>query len=131
MSSDRTVCGLQYIYIYIYIYNLQGNILMVIWARAHYFAKLNGFNNGFLTLIIVFVINHSLSLHQRISCTSVSCLLTNHHPHIVPQARISVTLSHHFSLSFIASGRSSELNPISSHSCCKYVQADRPAIARL
>ena len=45
-------------------------------------------------------------------------------------ARISLTLSHHFSLSFIASGRSSGLHPVSSHSCCMCVRAGRPAFAR-
>ena len=30
----------------------------------------------------------------------------------------------------IASGRSSGLHPVSSHSCCMYVQAGRPAFAR-
>ena len=45
-------------------------------------------------------------------------------------ARISLTLSRHFSLSFIASGRSSGLHPVSSHSCCMYVRAGRPAFAR-
>ena len=54
----------------------------------------------------------------------------HHHHHVVPQARISLTLSRHFSLSFIASGRSSGLHPISSHSCCMYVRAGRPAFAR-
>ena len=53
----------------------------------------------------------------------------HHHHHVVPPARISLTLSLHFSLSFIASGRSSGLHPISSHSCCMYVQAGRPAFA--
>ena len=52
----------------------------------------------------------------------------NHH-HVVPQARISLTLSRHISLSFIAFGRSSELHPVSSHSCCMYVRAGRPAFA--
>ena len=42
---------------------------------------------------------------------------------------ISPTLSRHFSLSFIASGRSSGLHPVSSHSCCMYVRAGRPAFA--
>ena len=37
---------------------------------------------------------------------------------IAPPARISLTLSRHFSLSFIAPGRSSGLHPVSSHSCC-------------
>ena len=52
------------------------------------------------------------------------------HHHVVPPARISLTLSRHFSLSFIASGRSSELHPVSSHSCWMYVRAGRPAFAR-
>ena len=51
----------------------------------------------------------------------------NHHHHVAPLARISLTLSRHFSLSFIASGRSSGLHPVSSHSCCMYVRAGRPA----
>ena len=36
----------------------------------------------------------------------------------------------HFSLSFIASDRSSGLHPVSSHSCWMYVRAGRPAFAR-
>ena len=54
----------------------------------------------------------------------------NHHHHVVPLARISLTLSCHFSLSFIASGMSSGLHPVSSHSCCMYVLVGRPAFAR-
>ena len=42
----------------------------------------------------------------------------HHHHHVVPPARISLTISRHFSQSFIASGRSSGLHPVSSHSCC-------------
>ena len=45
-------------------------------------------------------------------------------------ARIFQTLSRHFSLSFIASGRSSGQHPVSSHSCWMYVRAGRPAFAR-
>ena len=55
----------------------------------------------------------------------------HHHHHVVLPARISLTLSRHFFLSFIASGRSSELQPVSSYSCCMYVRAGRPAFARL
>ena len=40
----------------------------------------------------------------------------HHHHHVVPPARISLTLSRHFSLSFIASGRSSGLHPVFLHS---------------
>ena len=53
----------------------------------------------------------------------------NHH-HIVPPERISLTLSCHFSLSFIASGSSSGLHPISSQSLCMHVWAGHPAFAR-
>ena len=60
-------------------------------------------------------------------------IICNHHHHhqhhVVPTARISLTLSLHFSLSFIAFGRSSGLHPVSSHSCCMYVRAGRPAFA--
>ena len=52
----------------------------------------------------------------------------NHH--VVPPARISLTLFRHFSPSFIASGRSSGLHPVSSHSCWMYVLAGRAAFAR-
>ena len=58
------------------------------------------------------------------------CVQTNHHHHVMPLAWIFLTLSCHFSLSFIVSGRSSGLHPISSHSCCMYVRAGRPAFAR-
>ena len=72
-----------------------------------------------------------------INCISVSlskcgiCRLHHHHHHhVVLLARISLTLSRHFSLSFITSGWSSELHPVSSHSCCMHVLAGRPAFAR-
>ena len=53
-----------------------------------------------------------------------------HHHHVVLVARISLTLSRHFSLSFIASGKSSGQYPVSSHSCWMYVRAGRPDFAR-
>ena len=53
-----------------------------------------------------------------------------HHHHVVPLARISLTLSRHFSLSFITSGRSSGLHRVSSHNCCMYVLAGHYAFAR-
>ena len=66
---------------------------------------------------------HALSL-------SLYIYIYHHHHHVVLLARISLTLSRHFSLSFIASGRSSGLHPVSSQSCCMYVRAGRPAFAR-
>ena len=53
-----------------------------------------------------------------------------HHHRIALVARISLTLSRHSSLSFIALGRSSGQHPVSSHSCWMYVRAGRPAFAR-
>ena len=53
----------------------------------------------------------------------------HHHHHVVPLERISLTLSRHFFLTFIASGRSSGLHPVSSNSYCMYVQACCPALA--
>ena len=55
--------------------------------------------------------------------------LKNHH-HITLVARISLTLSRHSSVSFIALGRSSGQHPVSSHSCWMYVRAGRPAFSR-
>ena len=54
----------------------------------------------------------------------------SHHHYVVPQARIPLTLSRHFSLSFIASGKSSGLHSVSSHSCCMYFRTGRPVFAR-
>ena len=45
-------------------------------------------------------------------------------------ARISLILSRHSSLSFIALGRPSGQHPVSSHSYWMYVRAGRPAFAR-
>ena len=57
-------------------------------------------------------------------------LYTNHHHHVALVAWISLTLSRHSSLSFIALGRSSGQHPVSSHSCWMYVRAGHPAFAR-
>ena len=42
--------------------------------------------------------------------------------HLLPSARISLTLSRHPSLSFIASGRSSGLHPLSTQSCYGWLE---------
>ena len=67
--------------------------------------------------------------HSTICLASIN-LHHHHHHHVVLVARISLTLSRHFSLSFIASGRSSGLHPVFSHSCWMYVRAGHPAFAR-
>ena len=54
----------------------------------------------------------------------------HHHHRVMLVAGISLTLSRHFSLSFIASGRSSGQHSVSSHSCWMYIRDGRPAFAR-
>ena len=55
----------------------------------------------------------------------------NHHHHLVmPSAWISLALSRHPSLSFIASSRSSGLHTVSSQSCCMYVRAGCSAFSQ-
>ena len=76
--------------------------------------------------IIIFVGSSSSS-----SSSFVDILIIIHdHHHVVLVAWISLTLSRHFSLSFIASGRSSGQYPVSSHSCWMYLRTGRPAFAR-
>ena len=75
---------------------------------------------SFLLVLPFFLLSISRSHHHH----------HHHHHHVVPQAWISLTLSRHFSLSFITSGRSSGLHPVSSHSCCMYVRDGRPAFAQ-
>ena len=71
------------------------------------------------------------SKHKYTRILIISCWTWfHHHHHVVLVARISLTLSRHFSLSFITSGRSYGQHPVSSHSCWMYVRAGRPAFAR-
>ena len=54
----------------------------------------------------------------------------HHHHGVVPPAWTSLTFSRHPSVSFIASGRSLGLHPVSSQNCYMYIRAGRPAFAR-
>ena len=71
-----------------------------------------------------------LSSFSSIYFDNIYVLHLSYHHHVVLVARISLTLSCHSSLSFIALGRSSGQHPVSSHSCWMYVRAGRPAFAR-
>ena len=68
-----------------------------------------------------------LSLTYIYVCVCMYIYIYIYHHHDVRLARISLTLSLHVSLSFIAFGRSSGLHPVSSHSCCMNVRAGHPA----
>ena len=65
------------------------------------------------------------------NCVYIQNEVTNHifhhHHHVAPSAWISLTLSCHPSLLYIASGRSSGLHPILALSCCMQVLAGHPA----
>ena len=90
----------------------------------HYVAAVNSF---------VRVLNPRWEAYILLSTDRLFPYITTphiYHHHVVPLAQISLTLSRHISLSFTASGRSSGLHPVSSHSCCMYVLAGRPALAR-
>ena len=78
--------------------------------------------------LMVFISKMVISVKQRVKkkfywIVSIFPLLckhfSGHHYHLVmPPARISLTLSRHSFWSFILSGRSAELSPVSSQSCC-------------
>ena len=77
-------------------------------------------------------VSNTFKWNKECDLLSIENKLTqhHHHHHIVLAARISLTLFRHSSLSFIALGRSSGQQPVSSHSCWMYVRAGRPAFAR-
>ena len=80
-------------------------------------------NSNFILLV------YSLS-HAKANVLSDNLKCIYHHHHRAANTDFPDPLSLHFSLSFIASGRSSGLHPLSLHSCCMYVRASRPAFAR-
>ena len=80
--------------------------------------------------ICIWVYNKRISLDTFDDTSYIYIYIYIYIYHVVPLARISRTISRHFSQSLIASGRSSGLHPVSSHSCCMYVLAGRPAFAR-
>ena len=82
-----------------------------------------------LHLDITVICTHIHTFHLKLS-RSLTPGIYHHHHLVVPLARISLTLSRHSSLSFIASGRSSGLHPVSSQSCCIYIRVGNPAFAR-
>ena len=84
----------------------------------------------YITIAIHRSHTHTLSLSLSHTHTHSYIYIYHHHHHVVSLAKISLTLSHHIFLSFIASGRSSGLHPVFSHSCYIYVRTGRPAFVR-
>ena len=82
-------------------------------------------------LIIISKLVYYNTWYYIIVCEHIIILkYHHHHHHVLLVARISLTLSRHSSLSFIASGKSSGQHPVSSHSYWMYVRAGRPDFAR-
>ena len=109
-----------FLYIYIYIY-IQTEIRLYIYIYIYIYVY---FRLWVCTIIILFNLGLNLYIYIYIY------IYHHYYHHVALVARISMTLSRHSNLSFIALGRSSGLHPVSSHSCWMYVPAGRPAFAR-
>ena len=98
--------------------------------RNHFATRTPGSNIWRIKMLLSKMFS-SYELHvDLLNRGRIHFIILYHHHHIVLAARISLTLSRHSSLSFIALGRSSGQQPVSSHSCWMYVRAGRPAFAR-
>ena len=85
----------------------------------------------FWNVNLLHIIHIRLNVCKQMTDVKLLLLHSNsHHHHIALVARISLNLSRHSSLSFIALARSSGQHPVSSHSCWMYVRAGLPAFAR-
>ena len=111
-----------YIYIHIYIH-------VFIYLYIYRYIYIYIYIHVFIYLYIYIHIYIYTCIYLSIYIYIYIYIYHRHHHHVVPHAWISLTLSCHFSLSFIAFGRSSGLHPVSSHNSCMYVQAGRPAFA--
>ena len=125
-----SICS--YLSIYLSIYLSQSvRINLSLFVSIYLYISVCSYLSIYLSLFVSISVCSYLSIYlSKLIFTGLSWNHHHHHHHhVVPLARISLTLSRHFSLSFIASGRSSVLHPVSSHSCCMYVRAGRPAFA--
>ena len=93
--------------------------------------NIDKYDQNFLFHLCIFFLFLYFTTYLTDHFSFISDSNTYYHHHVMPPAQISLTLYRHFSLSFIASGRSSGLHPVSSHSWCMYVRAGRPAFAQL
>ena len=94
-----------------------------------FFVISNWFKKYFCYIKIMFAINQfqsmqNIHLWHKSRKKYLALFIPNHYHHVVPLSRISLTLSRHFSLSFIGF---SGLHPAFSHSCCMYVRTGLPA----
>ena len=115
---------------------MKSNPFLNIWLNILIFNQIEHFdiqwNRPFYISHFNILWNQTFFLHFTFQYLMKSNFLVfhHHHHHVALVARISLTLSRHSSLSFIALGWSSGQHPVSSHSCWMYVRAGRPAFAR-
>ena len=107
-------------------YNMDLTLNNQQWLICHK-TKSNRSNIIYTIICYCIFLSNTNNLHTVIYQVFLS---HHHHHHVALVARISLTLSRHSSLSFIALGRSSGQHPVSSHSCWMYVRVGRPAFAR-
>ena len=86
------------------------------WQVVHW--EIMNFGHWLFLLILIHVLSFFLFVGAAKESSSSSCHATS------TDIQDPLSPPH---LSFIAFGRSSGLHPISSHSCCMYVRAGRPA----
>ena len=115
---------LVYIYIYIFTY-IYIHIYIYTYTNTYIYIYMYAYICIYTYIYTYIYIYRYIYIH-----TQTHIYIYHHHHHIALVARISLTLSRHSTLSFIALGRSSGQHPVSSHSCWMYVRAGRPAFAR-
>ena len=136
MESEKQTCRIDFRYfIHNVTYKMEKHIKIIYLTSLSYVNFLQQFNiTTFYKKIIIqtnlILVQQFLSLKWTKKKSKTNVIYSHyHHHHVMPLARISLTLSRYFSLSFIASGRSSGLHRVSLHSCCIYVLAGRSALA--
>ena len=121
-----------YIYIYIYIYThtyIYIHTHIYTYTYKHIYIYIQTYIYIYIYIRIHIYIYKYINTYINIYIY-IHTYIHHHHHHVALVAWISLTLSRHSSLSFIAPGRSSGQHSVSSHSCWMYVRAGRPAFAR-
>ena len=80
--------------------------------------------------ITLICISRPIRIYQQQLCTDTRCRLEDLSEAMEDERGKSMTLSHHPSVSSIASRRSSRLHTVSTQSCCILVLSGCPAFAR-
>ena len=121
IQTHMLTCTHIYVHVHTHMYthtyaNTHAHVLNHICMHTHTFI-----------LAHIYTPSHALSPYAHMYIFPHSCVYHHHHHH---HHHHVLTLSRHYSLSFIASDWSSGLHSVSSQSCGMYVRAGRPDFAR-